>query len=115
MFGATLEKTSNEDNTSIYQNDWGVSADNVYILTYERPGSGSMAQIVWDGAVPSFEITGDNLDWLSAEPGDGGFLVSMRPTKEGETREYFEGGVVIVVDGAPQYAIHCMLLSNPAE
>ena len=115
MYGATLEKTSNQDITSIYQNEWGVSADNVYILTYETPNSGGMAQIVWEGAEPFFEITGDNQDWLSAEPRDGGFLVSMRPTKEGETRDYFEGGVVIVVDGAPQYAIHCMLLSNPEE
>ena len=114
MYGATLEKTTNQDIISIYQNDWGVSADNVYILTYETPSSGSMAQIVWEGSEPDFEITGDDTDWLYAEPRESGFLISMRPT-QGDGRDYFEGGVVLVVDGAPKFAIHCMLLSNPTK
>ena len=63
MYGATLEKTSNKDITSIYQNECSVSADNVYIFTYETPNSGGMAHIVWEVAEPFFDITGDNPDW----------------------------------------------------
>ncbi len=115
MYGATLEKTTNQDLTGFYQDEWGVSPENVYILTYDNPNSGLMSQITWlQGGEPFFEIADENKEWLNASNGDSYFSVSMRPENPAPS-DWFEGGIVITVNGQPQYAIHCILLNNKAE
>ena len=113
--GASLKKSTNSDLINFYMSEWGVSADNVYELTYDNPNSGTMAHISWDveASEPFFEIAEEN-SWLKANLGYDYFTISMRPENPAPS-DFFEGGVVMVVDGKPVNAIHCILLNNTAD